>query len=303
MSLSELYAALKEALKAEGLVVNPPREIQYGIQFLVFLGQQNGLVRVYDGKKGRRLDLSQVTDPSVADVVERVFHEVSHTTPPPRAVAVGPLVRPQSTGDPDCLIGVDESGKGDYFGPLVIAGVYVDPERTAYLRTLGVKDSKSLSEHAILMMEEKIRAACPHSVVVLNNLVYNDVYEKFPNLNQVLAWGHGRVIENLLSQVKATHALCDQFGHHTLIQSALLLRGIDIQLLQRPRAEDNMAVAAASVLARAAFLYAMAGMAETFQMVFPRGASAAVKAAREQFLAQFGQERLVNVAKCHFKLR
>jgi len=303
LSLTELYAALKEALMAEGLVVNPHREIQYGIQFLVFLGQQNGLVRVYDGKKGRRLDLSQVGDPSLGGVVERVFQQVCAITPPPRAVSVGPLVRPQSTGDPDSLIGVDESGKGDYFGPLVIAGVYVDADRTAYLRSLGVKDSKNLSEHAILMMEEKIRDACPHSVVVLNNLVYNDVYEKFPNLNQVLAWGHGRVIENMLSQVKVTHALCDQFGHHTLIQSALLIRGIDITLLQRPRAEDNMGVAAASVLARAAFLYAMAGLAETFQMVFPRGASAAVKAARERFVAQYGQDRLVNVAKCHFKLR
>lgn len=294
--------AFKDRLTAHALMVNPYREIQYGIQFMVFKGDVSGLVRVYQGKKGTTLDVSQVNDEGLVAQLRQEFDAILHNNPAD-SVPFDPFSLVQSTGDPDCLIGVDESGKGDYFGPLVIAGVYIDPDRQKTLREWGVRDSKQLSEREILRLEEKIRSICPHSVVILNNLVYNDVYEKFPNLNQVLAWGHSRVIENMLTQVTASHALCDQFGHHTLIQSALLIKGIDIHLLQRPKAEDNMAVAAASVLARAAFLYAMANLAETFQMVFPRGAGDGVKKARAQFLAQFGDEKLGNVAKLHFKLK
>lgn len=303
MSKEILYSSIKAELSKRGCSVNPYRVIQHGIQFLVFQGTDSGLVRIYEGKKGVRVDLSQLVTASELDgIVREVMDTVKANLIPVSTERVEMERPPAPTGDPDDLVGVDESGKGDYFGPLVIAGVFVNPELTAKLKAIGVKDSKQLSEQQIYELEPQIRENCPFTVVILNNLVYNDVYEKFPNLNNILAWGHGRVIDNMVKQVNCKYVLCDQFGHQSLIQNALLLRGIDVVLFQRHRAEDNVAVAAASILARSGYLQAMKQMREKYKMRFPKGCPPETSAIRAQFIEKYGQERLVEVAKLHFKL-
>ena len=114
-------------------------------------------------------------------------------------------------------IGTDESGKGDYFGPLVVAGVYVDETLLPELKAIGVKDSKKLSDRAVLEMDGPIRSLCPYSVVVIGPEKYNDLYEKIKNLNRLLAWGHARVIENILEKNPCQRVVTDQFGDERLV--------------------------------------------------------------------------------------
>lgn len=198
-------------------------------------------------------------------------------------------------------IGIDESGKGDYFGPLVIAAVYVDRTRERELALMKVRDSKRISDGVILELAPDIRQVCPHSVVAIGPEKYNQLYDKIKNLNRLLAWGHARALENLLEQVECGLAISDQFGDERYVQRALLERGKQIQLIQRTKAEDDLAVAAASILARAEFLTRLARLSSMVGTSLPKGASAAVELAGRMVAKKHGRERLAQVAKMHFK--
>jgi ribonuclease HIII len=198
------------------------------------------------------------------------------------------------------LIGTDESGKGDYFGPLIIAGVYADSEMKEKLKEIGVADSKTLSDARIRKLADEITGICKYSVVIIGNKRYNELYDKIGNLNKLLAWGHARVIENLLEDVDCSNVLSDQFGSPELIKNALLERGRKINLEQRPRAEENVVVAAASILARNEYVKAMNKLAEEYGMEFPKGSSSAVSEAARKFVLLYGKEKLINAAKLHF---
>ncbi len=151
-------------------------------------------------------------------------------------------------------IGIDESGKGDYFGPLVIAAVFVDATTQGELRLMQVRDSKKISDGRILEMAPDIKTICPHSVIAIGPQKYNELYEKIRNLNRLLAWGHAKALETLLERVTCERAISDQFGNERLILNVLQEKGRKIVLEQRTKAESDLAVAAASILARAEFL-------------------------------------------------
>src|ERR671923_389731 len=154
--------------------------------------------------------------------------------------------------------GVDESGKGDFFGPLVIAGVYVDRGIARRLLDSGVVDSKRISSDArIRALADNIRKDSQGLVeaVLIGPAKYNELYEKFGNLNKLLGWGHARVIENLLGKKPdCPRALSDQFADARVVEQSLLRHGRKIAVEQRPRAESDIAVAAASILARDEFI-------------------------------------------------
>jgi len=208
-------------------------------------------------------------------------------------------VKPVSTQE--SWIGLDESGKGDYFGPLVVAGVQVDPELSAQLVAWGVKDSKRLTDNRILELEPRIRQACRHAVVAIGPERYNALYEKMRNLNKLLAWAHARTLENLLSETESPRAIADQFGDARLIKSALMEKGRQIVLEQRPRAEEDPAVAAASILARAEFLKRLKRLSEEHRIDLPKGASDSVREAAVKLVKERSVEALKKVAKWHFK--
>ncbi len=201
----------------------------------------------------------------------------------------------------DSWIGLDESGKGDYFGPLVVAGVQVDPELSAQLTAWGVKDSKRLSDKRILDLDPVIRQACRHSIVAIGPERYNEMYEKIRNLNKLLAWGHARTLENLLSEGECPQAIADQFGDERFIKNALMEKGRQIILEQRPRAEEDTAVAAASILARAEFLKRLKRLSEEYRMDLPKGASDLVREAAVKLVREMSAEALKKVAKWHFR--
>lgn len=198
-------------------------------------------------------------------------------------------------------IGTDESGKGDFFGALVIAGVQVDEKNKQKFIDLGIKDSKKLDDKKILQFANIIKANAVHSVVVINPLKYNELYNKFNNLNKLLAWGHARAIENILTKSPCKLALADKFGDEKLIQNALLNEGKNIELKQMVRAESDIAVAAASVLARAEFVKRIQDMENKFELSFPKGASQHVKDCANIFISKYSFDRLKEVAKMHFK--
>jgi len=199
-------------------------------------------------------------------------------------------------------IGTDESGKGDYFGPLVVAGVYVPDEQQKVLQELGVKDSKRCSDNRVKEIADVVRKGYKHSVVAIGPEKYNELYGKLRNLNRLLAWAHARVIENILEEVACTQAITDQFGDKLFVENAMMKKGRNIELIQRPKAEEDMAVAAASILARAEFLKRLYFLSQDFKIDIPKGSSPRSEEVGLELVAKHGAAVLDKVAKKHFKL-
>ena len=207
-------------------------------------------------------------------------------------------------------IGVDESGKGDFFGPLCVAGVYLNESVVTAWKGAGIRDSKDISsDRRIAELAQRIRdtPGCVHTVVPIGNEAYNRLYRKLGSVNTLLAWGHARVIENLMGQShrmnpQPVRAISDQFAHDkATVAGALMRMGRSIELVQRHKAEEDLAVAAASILARNEFVTRLAALGKRFEMTLPKGASAAVDAAAKEFVAKYGAEKLAEVAKTHFR--
>lgn len=198
--------------------------------------------------------------------------------------------------------GTDESGKGDFFGPLVIAAVACDFQQGVALSDWGITDSKKLSDGRATKLADDIKkAAIPHAIIAIGPQKYNELYAKFRNLNRMLAWGHARAIENLLEQVDVDIVIADQFGDESLIERALFEKGRKVRLVQMPRGEQDIAVAAASVMARAEFLRRLNTLGKEFGVALPKGAGAPVDAVGRQIVKSHGLEALAHLAKTHFK--
>jgi len=201
--------------------------------------------------------------------------------------------------------GVDESGKGDFFGPLVISGVYTDHGIARKLLDAGVVDSKRIGSDArIRTLADTIRKSSQGLVetVLIGPAKYNDLYEKFSNLNRLLGWGHARVIENLLERKPAcARSLSDQFADARVIKESLLRRARHIVIEQRPRAESDVAVAAASIIAREAFINWLERKGKELGVRLERGVSPGVKETARKLVDANGSEALRDVAKVHFR--
>ncbi len=215
--------------------------------------------------------------------------------------------------NPDLLIprlGVDESGKGDFFGPLCVAGVYVNETMVKAWAEAGIRDSKNISsDKKIAELAGLIRETpgCVTTVVPIGNEAYNRLYSKMRSVNILLAWGHARVVENLMGQrhrmtPPPVRAISDQFAaNKDTVAKALMSLGREIELVQRHKAEADLAVAAASILARNEFVTRLSGLEKQFGMKLPKGASSAVDTAAKEFLVKHGVENLAKVAKMHFR--
>jgi ribonuclease HIII len=207
-------------------------------------------------------------------------------------------------------LGVDESGKGDFFGPLCVAGAYVNESVVKAWKDSGIRDSKNISsDNKIRELAELIRntPGCVSTVVPIGNESYNRLYVKMRSVNTMLAWGHARVIENLMEQRQRMNpppvrAISDQFASSKdTVAKALMKLGREIELIQKHRAEEDLAVAAASILARHEFVTRLGTMERQYEMALPRGASAAVDAAAKEFIAKYGAANLPKVSKMHFR--
>jgi ribonuclease HIII len=207
-------------------------------------------------------------------------------------------------------IGVDESGKGDLFGPLCVAGVYVNEVIVAAWKEAGIRDSKTVGgDQQIARLAKLIRTTpgCVISVVPIGNAAYNRLHAKLASVNKILAWGHARVIENLMGQrhrmqPPPERAVIDQFAaHQSTVLNALMRDGQCLEIIQRHKAESDLAVAAASILARDEFVSRLRKLGEQEGIGFPKGAGEAANAALKAWVERNGRDRLAEVAKCHFR--
>lgn len=207
-------------------------------------------------------------------------------------------------------IGVDESGKGDFFGPMCVAGVYVNAGILEQWKLLGVKDSKNISsDRKIHELAKLIRGTkgCVYTSVPIGNEAYNRLYAKMGSVNSLLAWGHARVIENMMGQSAKMNpppvrAISDQFAYSKdVVKKALMTMGRELELVQRHKAEEDLAVAAASILARDEFVTRLNRLSKDYGVLLPKGASSAVEEAARMFIEKQGVEMLPKVAKMHFR--
>lgn len=206
--------------------------------------------------------------------------------------------------------GVDESGKGDFFGPLCVAGVYLNERMVKPWQAAGVRDSKRISgDRRIAELAEVIRQTpgVVFAVVPIGNEAYNRLYRSIRSENRLLAWGHARVIENLMLQRHRmdplpVRAISDQFAaEKETVAKALMSLGREIELVQRHKAESDLAVAAASILARDEFVRRLDKLGQQYGLKLPKGASPQVEAAGREFIARHGADALPKVAKMHFR--
>jgi ribonuclease HIII len=294
----ELLNNFRNIAEQQGYVIRDIKEINYGLQFIITTDNKSGIMRIFEGKKGVRFDISQIRDSELLLKLEQL-------------VSIQPNVVKKTNEEngkksslynfPEEMIGIDESGKGDYFGPLVIAGVYVSKKNASILHEMGVMDSKKLSEKQIALLATNIKKVCPYTVVAIGNKKYNELYYKIKNLNKLLAWGHARVIENMVEKTDCQFALSDQFGDEGLIKKALLEKGKTITLFQRHKAEEMIAVAAASIIARDEFVNRLNQLSTKYKVVLPKGASTKTVQIAKQLVSLHGKQELENVAKLHFK--
>ena len=318
MTLEDTTTSFRNALTNAGFTLGPVKTIQYGIQFTVSKLSFLKTIRIYSSKKkGITIDLSQIGDGPVADQIKSIEWQLKPTDEP-----VIPVPSPSTEESVDetsyPLIGADEAGKGDYFGQLTTAAVYVpDAETASALRAIGVRDCKDLNDEQVKIVAHKIEETLSlknyyvHTMPVWS---YNKKYNELKNLNVLLAWFHGFTIERLLDKVigslqsnerieaaRNTTLLVDQFSRNeNTLKENLSEYSSQCRLIQRTTAESNVAVAAASIMARARFLDELEALSRTYEMTFPKGATHVIPAARE-FVQKYGADQLSEVAKIHFK--
>jgi ribonuclease HIII len=308
MNLSTLQAnidALREFVQSNGWTIIDEKEIQSGYQLVVtdditkvpiaFFFSGKGLIQGKPGELQSKLktwwDERKVssTQPAASKTTQSSFVET-----PLRATTA------KFTGR--ARIGLDESGKGDYFGPLVIGAVFVDDQTEDKLIDLGVRDSKLLTDKRMLAMAEEIKALCPYFVVPIGPKRYNELYNKVQNLNRLLAWGHAWTLEKMLEKVSCDLAVVDKFGDESYLNTVLREKGREITIVQQTHAEEDTAVAAASILARARFVQEMEQLSKRVGKALPKGASdPSIVTVGRELVAEHGKDILAETAKLHFK--
>lgn len=299
--LLEIYEHIKSILAADNINISDYQLIDYGLQFNVSILDWSGVIRIYQNKKGvLKIDYSQLrrgeNAVKIQSLIENKIVSADSAKLDNKGVALG-----------FPIIGTDESGKGDYFGPLVSAGVYVDEQSAKNLIECGVKDSKKLSDSKNLELAREIARICKgrFAIIEISPEKYNDLYEQFrkekKKLNTLLAWGHAKAIEEILLKVDCKVAIADQFGDESFILGKLQEKGRRIKLVQMHKAEQHIAVAAASILARARFLEKLSKLSNEYKIDLPKGASQIVVKNAKKVVDMYGKETLRKVAKLHFK--
>ena len=275
----------------EGYSSSEPQKENYCYSIEVDDGNEKVKIIIYFGKKGIKTVLqgnktgSLYRELSSEMFGEKLFNEQDQFN------------------EPDNYIGTDESGKGDYFGPLVTAGVLVDPDSRNSLQKIGVRDSKELSDILVKSLSFKIKKILKDkfSVVKINPEKYNSLYSKISNVNNILGWAHARVIENILNEHQVENAISDKFGNSKTIMNALLEKGKKINLRQESKAEKYTAVAAASILARAEVINWFDSANKKYKTIIPKGASSKVEETAVRLMETIGEEEIKKLIKFHFK--
>jgi ribonuclease HIII len=283
---------LSEKIINLGYSVSKPAKKLYNYEIIVINNKEQAKLLVYFGKKG-------IKNVIQSNPESKIFKELN-------SVVFGQtLFESDKSSEVKFAeyIGTDESGKGDYFGPLVVAAVYIDKKTTLELETAGVKDSKLISDNNIKIIESKIKKIVGDNfeIVQINPEKYNKLYESFNNLNKVMGWAHSKTIENLLQRISCPNVISDKFGNEKLIKDELRKKNIDLNLYQTPKAERYTAVAAASILARAKVVDWFNLKSREVGFNIPKGGGTSVNIVAKRVFNQFDENYLMKMIKFHFK--
>ncbi len=283
---------LSKKLTTQGFTVSKLDKKLYNYEVIVNSNKEQAKVLVYFGKKGIKNVIQANPETKISKELNNIIFGES-------------LFESERKGEImfDDYIGTDESGKGDYFGPLVVAAVYVDKSTSLELEQAGVKDSKLISDNNIKNLESKIKKIVRDNfeIVQINPDKYNTLYDSFNNLNKIMGWAHSKAIENLLQRIDCPNVISDKFGNEKLIINELKKKNIVLNLYQTPKGERFTAVAAASILARAKVVdwFNFKSKEVGFQIL--KGGGASVNIIAKRVLNQFDTDYLMKMIKFHFK--
>ncbi len=293
----ELYYLLSPSK----FVISEYKEINQGLQFFVQKEGWSGSIKIYQYEGGDvKIDFSQL-DKSRYSLLVKTLAESKKSTPKKKS-------KPP-TADRQILpaIGCELAGKGDYFGSLVVAGVYVDRKIATQLAIAGVKDSKTLGDIKIEVVAREIRKICNDKFVVVEILPteYNQLYSNLEienrSLNDLLTGTYVRAIDELLSKVRCETAIVDKLVDETRLLEQLQSKGRELKIVQDRRAESHIAIEAAAILAKDRFISNLHKLGKQYKVELPKGASKAAITVAKQLVSAHGIEVLGEVAKLHFK--
>lgn len=296
-AIEEYLAQLVPRFNQAGIAITEQKEIAYGVQLRLLRGYEVSVLNIYhSAKRGISTIIGGRKDNSLREILSGIVAAEK----PYRA-------DPLEMHNWDHWCGSDECGKGDYFGALVVAGFSAFRDDIPHLRKLGVRDSKWMRDQEIVSLAKKLYAeyASRITCIVLRPQKYNEIYadmkRKGQNLNDLLAWQHSRVIQDLYTRDGSIEgALVDRFSKAEKVRLAIKKKLPLLPVIERPGGEADPAVAAASVIARYQFIQAHVTMSRYFDTQFPFGAAPVVKTVAEGFIGKFGVQRLGEVAKLHF---
>jgi ribonuclease HIII len=279
---------LKELIKKSGIDTDSIITKEYNHEFNAVDGKQKIKIQLFFGKKGLKKIIQ-------GDANSNLFKTISKITCQQQSLNL----MDEINIEPDQYIGSDEVGKGDFFGPLVVAAVYVDNESKSLLTSIGIRDSKDITDNQIKIFAKEIKSVIKSKfeIVKINPDKYNELYSKFNNLNRILDWAHSKAIENLIDNTGCKNVITDKFGKKDL---SLVSKYPDITFISETKAEKYSGVAAASILARSSFL-------EWFDfqlkkgMNLPKGASQQVEDYAKYLITTVDENKLKSLAKLHFK--
>jgi len=296
--LKRQFEKIKDRLVYCGFLVKDIKEIQYGFQMRVAYGEEEGVIRVFESKKyGVKLDTSLIRGYNLAKKIDICLGNNKTESD---------LTKLEEEGQFDFYVGSDESGKGDYFGPLVIAGTMVSNENLNRLESLGIKDSKLLKEDRIFYLESEIlRLRIPYKRITLLPERYNDLYEAYSsrgcNLNDILTKFHFEVINSFIDDEKRFKVVVDRFSINSGLEE-MFKSYKNVKFCEVERSESKfLYVAAASILARAKFLKEMKRLSGEIGFTLKRG-SVGVMDLAQKIVDTYGLFGLKKVAKLHFKI-
>ncbi len=274
-----------------GINTLPIVKKDYNYEIAVHDEKEKIKIQVYFGKKG----LKTIIQGNLDSKLYKTVNELILDEPP--------LNLPENTIiEPEQYIGTDECGKGDFFGPLVIAAVYVNKDSIIKLKNIGVRDSKELSDYQITRIAEQIRNIIPVDkieIVNINPAKYNQLYEKFNNLNKILNWAHSKAISNLLVNSNSVKVITDKFSKSDLnIMNDVKHAHVDF--IQLHGAEKFIGVATASIIARDTLIKWFI-QKEKNGLKLSKGSSIIVERNAKELLSKLGEENFSEIAKLHFK--
>jgi ribonuclease HIII len=297
--LDEEFDKIKRRLIVCGFLLSEIKKIQYGLQFKAIFGEEEGIIRIYENKKyGIKIDTSLMKGTNLINKFNACLER--------KKLNFNPSLFQNLDDTFDFYIGSDESGKGDYFGPLVVAGVMVSNENLNYLENLGIKDSKLLKEDKVFYLEsEIINSKIPYKRITLlperYNKIYTDCLLKNTNLNDILAKAHCEVDRSFLNANDKFKIVVDKFSINSGMDN-MFANFKNVKFLEIERSESKfLYVAAASILARAKFLREMKRLSKEIGFTLKRG-SVNVGPLAQQIADTYGFEGLKRVAKLHFKI-